>query len=114
VGGGGTETQGTGSSNAGAMGLYDPNYDYGGSSGFDWGAIGTGVAKGLGQFGKSLSGGAPYTSPQLTGVKGLPELTIYQSRQPPPVGSSTGSIGSAGGGGSQDMAALLRLFLGMG
>ena len=57
--GGGQETQG-GVNNAGAMGIYDPNYSYGNP--FDWSAVGKGIAAG----GKAYAQG---TQPQSQGLR---------------------------------------------
>lgn len=65
---GGEETQGAAGTNAGAMGIYDPSYNYGG---YDmW----SGVGKGLQQFGAGIAGGG-YT-PSFGAAPQLPEANI--------------------------------------
>jgi hypothetical protein len=80
--GGGSETQG-GTNNAGAMGIYDPNYNYGGNA-FNFSAIGKGIQ----------AGGQSYASAVAQGNAQSQSQRNYQS-----------GSGSPWLGGSQSMSA---------
>jgi hypothetical protein len=98
---GGQETSGSGSNNAGAMGVYDPNYNYGGNN-FDWTSA---IGKAAGQFGQSIASGSKYTPPNLS--SGGPYQTGVIN-QPIQTTSRVNPIPSIGGGGGLDLIALLR------
>jgi hypothetical protein len=56
VGGGGQETQGTPPSGAGAMGVYDPNFNYGGTQPwYQTPQFGHAIGQGFQQVGQSLT-----------------------------------------------------------
>ena len=92
MGGGGTQTQG-GVNNAGAMGIYDPNYNYGGTA-FDFKALGQGIS-GAGkayaqaaqpQSQSQINYQSGSGSPWLGGSKSMSadEPASYQIPQPAP------------------------------
>jgi hypothetical protein len=75
--GGGSETQG-GTNNAGAMGIYDPNYNYGGSA-FNFSAIGKGIQAGGQSYEKAVSQGESQSQSNYKSGSGSPWLGSGQS-----------------------------------
>jgi hypothetical protein len=58
----GSETQG-GTNNAGAMGIYDPNYNYGGNA-FNFSAIGKGIQAGGQSYASAVAQGGAQSQSQ--------------------------------------------------
>jgi hypothetical protein len=83
-----------------------------GSPGFDYSALGSGVAKGLGQYGSALSSGANVNYMKGTAGYDTPNIPGAATQQQY-VGTQTGSM-IPGGGQSLDLEAILRLLKGLG
>jgi hypothetical protein len=97
--GGPQETQG-GANNAGAMGIYDPSFNYGGTAS-PWSGVGTGLQ----QFGSSVSRGSQSQGGYMTPTTGL-------SPYVPQSGVAPGLIAPPQQSG--DLMALLQRLLGGG
>lgn len=100
MGGGGQQISGAPGTNAGAMGLYDPNYNYGGGSSA-MSMIGQGVGSELESFGKGIAGGAPRI-PQFQ-APDMPSTAIDSSQ------SSLGNLMIPESQGSGDLSEIMDL-----
>ena len=91
--GGGSETQG-GTNNAGAMGIYDPNYNYGGNA-FNFSTLGKGIQTGGTAYGSAMAQGQSQSQANYQSGSGSPWLggnrimsadqpTSYSIPQTPP------------------------------
>jgi hypothetical protein len=109
-GGGGQETSGAAGTNAGAMGIYDPNYNYGGGAlGMDqsrWNQIGTGFqtfgqAYAQGQQAPQFSAPAPYNPTSISGAQEIPYQAPQQQDSLVQMMALLQRLGILGGGGGQ-------------